>query len=356
MKKVDLLRHNILREGRFDGYLVFDPVNLTYFSGLSGSNALFIPENGTGVLFVYGVNYEMIKAGAADFKVEKVKSGEKLMEKIADQVQNFHLKHVAFDTLEVDSWQALSKSIGDKSKLTAEGSYVRNLRKIKDEEEIKLMRKAAKLTSAGMKVAYETLAPGWKEKDVAAEIEYAMRKKGSDGTSFETIVASGESSVYPHGGCSDRKIREGDLVVVDLGAKYNFYCSDITRTLVAGKPSGKQKRLYQIVKSAHGEAFDAIRPGAMGYDVDGKARKIIDEAGFGEYFVHGLGHGVGLEVHEPPTLSISSKDVLMEGNVVTDEPGIYIVGYGGIRVEDTVMVTKTSAEKLTDAPYSLNAQ
>lgn len=356
MKKVDLLRQNILREGRFDGYLVSDPVNLTYFTGLSGSNALFVPENGMGVLFVYGVNYEMIKAGAADFKVEKVKSGEKLMEKIAYQVQNFHLKHVAFDTLEVDSWHALSKSIGDKSKLTSEGSYVGNLRKIKDKEEIKLMRKAAKLTSIGMKVAYETLAPGWKEKDVAAEIEYAMRKKGSDGTSFETIVASGESSAYPHGGCSDRKIREGDLVVVDLGAKYNFYCSDITRTLVAGKPSEKQKSLYQIVKSAHGEAFDAMRFGAMGCDVDGKARKIIEEAGFGEYFVHGLGHGVGLEVHEPPTLSISSKDVLTEGNVVTNEPGIYLVGYGGIRIEDTVLITKTGAEKLTEAPYSLNAR
>ncbi len=356
LKKVDLLRQNIVREGKFDGYLVFDPVNLTYFTGLSGSNALFVPENGTGVLFVYGVNYEIVKAEGPDFKVEKVKSGEKLMEKIADQVQSFRAKHVAFDALEVDSWQVLSKSIGDKSRLTAESRYVRDLRKIKDEEEIKLMRKAAKLTSTGMKVAYETVAPGWIEKEVAAEIEYAMRKQGSDGTSFETIVASAKSSAYPHGGCSDRKIREGDLVVVDLGAKYNFYCSDMTRTLVAGKPSEKQERLYQIVKSAHGKAFDAMAPGARGCDLDDAARKIINDAGYGEYFVHGLGHGVGMEVHESPTLSISSQEILAAGNVVTDEPGIYLVGYGGIRVEDTVLVTETGAQILTKAPYTLDAR
>jgi Xaa-Pro aminopeptidase len=189
---------------------------------------------------------------------------------------------------------AASQSFGEKSKLTANGSFVRDLRKVKDEKEIKFMRRAAELASLGMKVAYETLEPGWKEKDVAAEIEYAMRKQGSDGTSFETSVASAASSAYPHGGCSDRKIREGDLVVVDLGAKYKFYCSDITRTLVAGKPSEKQMRLYQIVQEAYEKAFETIKPNVKGCDVDGAGRKTIEEAGYGEYFVHGHSHGVGL--------------------------------------------------------------
>ncbi len=125
---------------------------------------------------------------------------------------------------------------------------------------------------------------------------------------------------------------------------------------MAGKPSEKQKKLYQIVQKAYEKAYEAIKPGAKGCEVDSAGRKTIEEAGYGEYFVHGLGHGVGLEVHEPPTLSISSKDILAAGNVVTDEPGIYLIGYGGIRVEDTVLVTKTGAEKLTEAPYTLRSR
>ena len=355
LNRVNMLRKKVFEEGKFDGYIVFDAVNLTYFTGLSGTSALLFQEDVDPVLFVYGVNYEMAKAEGKSLRVEKVKSGEKLMDRIANQAQAFGLKHLAFDTLDVESWQALAKSLGDESKLKAEGSFVRELRKVKDDKEIELIRKAAELASIGMKVACETLVPGWKEKDVAAEIEYAMRKQGSDGTSFETSVASAASSAYPHGGCSDRKIREGDLVVVDLGAKYKSYCSDITRTLVAGKISERQMKLFQIVQKAYEKAYDAIEPGAMGCEVDGAGRKIIEDAGYGEFFVHGLGHGVGLEIHEPPTLSMSSKDVLAAGNVVTDEPGIYLIGYGGIRVEDTILVTKTGAERLTEAPYTLSS-
>jgi Xaa-Pro dipeptidase len=218
------------------------------------------------------------------------------------------------------------------------------------------MRKAGELTSEGMKAAYEVLASGMKEYEVAAEIEYAMRQRGSYGTAFETSVASGPRSAFPHGGCSDREICQGDLVVVDAGATYKFYRSDMTRTLVAGKPSEKQKELYEIVKVAQEKAFEAIKPNVKARDVDAVARKIIEDAGYGEYFVHGLGHGVGLEVHEPPTLSSSSKEALTVGNVVTDEPGIYLVGYGGVRIEDTVLVQKNGAEKLTNGPYSLGAE
>jgi Xaa-Pro aminopeptidase len=207
-----------------------------------------------------------------------------------------------------------------------------------------------------MKAAYEILKPGMKEYEVAAEIEYAMRKRGSYGTAFETAVSSGPRSAFPHGGCSDRELREGDLVVVDFGATYKFYRSDMTRTLMAGQPLEKQKKLYEIVKAAQEKAFEAIKPNVKAKDVDAVARKIIEDAGYGEYFVHGLGHGVGLEVHEPPTLSSSSKEALTVGNVVTDEPGIYLVGYGGVRVEDTVLVQKNGAEKLTNGPYSLGAE
>ena len=205
-----------------------------------------------------------------------------------------------------------------------------------------------------MKVAFETIKPGVKERQVAAEIEYAMRKKGSDGTAFDTIIASGAASAFPHGSCSDRTIREGDFVVVDLGATSNFYRSDMTRTFTAGKPSEKQSKIYETVKLAHQKAFEAIKPSIPAKDADAAARQIIEAAGYGEFFVHNLGHGVGLEIHEAPTLSPDSQDTLAVGNVITDEPGIYLPGYGGVRIEDTVLVTTVGAEKLTVGPYSLD--
>lgn len=356
MNRIDALRKKVFEETKFDGFVVFNDANLTYFTGFSGASALLIPKSGRSTVFVYGVNYEMAKAEGAEFRVELVKRGEDLMAKIAKQADAFKVEKLAVDVLGIEGWRALAKSLGGEKRLEVGSSFVRELRKVKSEEEIELMRRAADLTSEGMRVAYEILRPGVKEYEVAAEVEYAMRKQGSDGTAFETIVASGPYSAFPHGGCSDKEIRKGELVVVDLGATYRLYRSDMTRTLVAGKPSEKQKRLYQIVKKAQEKAFDAIKPNAKAKDVDTAARKIIDDAGYGQYFVHNLGHGVGLEVHEPPTLGPDSTDTLAVGNVVTDEPGIYLVGYGGIRIEDTVLVNKSGAEKLTKGPYTLGTK
>jgi Xaa-Pro dipeptidase len=356
LKRTSALKQAAFRKGGFDGFLIFNATNLTYFTGFSGASALLIPENGENVVYVYGVNYAHAKAELTGVTVELVKRGENLMDKIAKQSRAFKIEKLAVDALNIESWRALAKLLGGEKVLTADPRFVRELRKVKDAEEIELMRKAAELTSEGMRVAREVVAAGVKEYEVAAEIEYAMRKQGSYGTAFETIVASGSCSAFPHGGCSDREIRKGDLVVVDVGATYKFYRSDMTRTLVAGKPSEKQKKLYQIVKTAQEKAFEAVKPNVKAKDVDAVARKVIADAGYGEYFVHSLGHGVGLEVHEPPTLSPESKEVLAVGNVVTVEPGIYLIGYGGIRIEDTVLVQRNGAEKLTNGPYALGEE
>jgi Xaa-Pro aminopeptidase len=353
LNRIDALKQAAFKDSSLDGFLVFNGANLIYFTGFSGASALLIPKNGESTVYVYGVNYEHAKAEGNGFTVELVKRDENLMVKIAKQAEGFEIRKLAVDALNIESWRVLAKSIGGEKRLKADSSFIQELRKVKDEEEIGSMRKAAELTSEGMGVAYEAVAPGLKEYEVAAEIEYAMRKRGSYGTAFETIVASGPCSAFPHGGCSDREIREGDLVIVDLGATYKFYRSDMTRTLVAGKPSEKQKKLYQIVKTAQEKAFEIMKPNVKAKDVDAVARKIIEDAGYGEYFVHGLGHGVGLEVHEAPTLSPDSTETLMVGNVVTDEPGIYLVGYGGVRIEDTMLVQKNGAEKLTVGPYTL---
>jgi Xaa-Pro aminopeptidase len=356
VNRVDALRKAAFSAGKFDGYAVFNGVNLVYLAGFQGASALLVPRDSEAVLYVYGVNYEMAKAESAGLRVELVKRGENLMEKIAKQSIAFGVKQLAVDSLGIISWQALAKALGREKKLAVDNGIVQELRKVKDEKEIKLLRKAAELTSLGMKVAYETVKAGLKEYEAAAEIEYAMRKHGSGGTAFETIVASGTCSAFPHGGCSDKVIRNGDLVVVDIGAAYKSYCSDMTRTLTAGKASEKQKRLYEIVKQAQDRAFEALKPGAKAKDVDAAARQAIADAGYGEYFVHGLGHGVGLEVHEPPTLSPDSADTLAAGNVVTVEPGVYLVGYGGVRIEDTVLVGRDGAEKLTNGPYALGKE
>ncbi len=353
MQRLPALKKVAFEQEGFDGYLIFNPSNLFYFTGTQGASALLIPRNGESTIYVYRVNFEQTRATAKDFNVDLVKRGEDLMVKIARQTCEQSIKKLAVDTLGVEGWRNLSKQLRGKNKLAIKPSFVSELRVIKDDEEVELMRKAAELTSLGMNMAYECLRTGIEEVELAAEIEYAMRKRGSYGTAFDTAVSSGPASAFPHGGCTDRKIREGDLIVVDIGAVYKNYRSDMTRTLVLGKPSEKQQTIHGIVKQAYEKAFEAIKPGAKTKDVDTAGRQIIEKAGYGEFFVHGLGHGVGIDIHEPPTLNPSSKEKLQSGNVVTDEPGIYLVGYGGVRIEDSVLVTDEGAEKLTNGPYGL---
>ena len=355
LKRINILKQKAFEEKGFDGFLIANEANMLYFAGFPGTSCLLIPLDGENTLYVYNVNYEQAKAEGKDFRIELVKRSENLMARVASQIKEFGIKKLAFDTLTIENYRGLVKELKGKVKPKPQGKLVWEIRKVKDDEELKLMRKAGELTSKGMKVAYEIIQPGMREYEVAAEIEYVMRKGGSWGTAFDTIVASGARSAYPHGGCSERKIRKGDLVVVDIGASYRYYRSDMTRTLVAGKPSEKQKRLYKIVKTAQQNAIKAIKPRVKAKTIDAVARKLIEEAGYGEYFVHGLGHGIGLEVHEPPVLSQQSKDKLTVGNVVTVEPGIYIVGFGGIRIEDTVVVQRHGVEKFTNGLYTLEA-
>ena len=297
MNRIDALKRIAFEKSYSDGFVVFNWANLLYLTGVPGTAALLIPRDGENTIYVYGVNYEQAKADGRGFRVDLVKRGQNLMAKIAGDAKNCRIGGLAVDALGIEDWRALSKEMKGEARIKVKGSIVGELRKVKDAEEIALMRKAGELTSEGMKAAYEVLAPSMKEYEVAAEIEYAMRKRGSYGTAFETAVASGSRSAFPHGGCSDREVSEGDLVVVDVGATYKSYRSDMTRTLVAGKPTEKQKRLHEIVRAAQAKAFEAIKPKAKARDVDAAARRIIEAAGYGEYFVHGLGHGVGLEIH-----------------------------------------------------------
>ncbi len=347
MNRVKALKQEATKQGKPSNFLIFNPTNILYFANFSGANALLIPEEGENILYVSGVNYEQAKEETRDLTVELLNRGENLMEKIVRQISSHKF---SVDAISIESWRALAKAVGGEEKIELANSLIRDLRKIKDKKEIELIRKACKLADIGIKAAAETIHPGVKEKEVAAEIEYAMRMAGSDGVAFETIVASGYCCAYPHGTFLEKIIQEGDFVVVDLGAIYKNYRSDISRTFIAGNASDRQTRIYQTVKSAQQKAYESIKQGILASEVDSAARRVIEEAGFGKFFVHNLGHGVGLDIHEAPILSPDSKDILEKGNVVTIEPGIYVPGFGGVRIEDTMLITKSGAEKLTAAP------
>ena len=340
---------------KLDGYLVANEISILYFTGFLGGARLLTPKEGENILYVYGVNYEEAKETAKDCRVELVKRGEDPDLKLSDEIKGLKLRRVGFDTLEASTYLKLRKALKG-VRLKAQGKLVWELRQVKDETEIRCMRKAAEFTDEGMRVAYETIRAGLREYELAAEMEYAMRRLGSGGTAFDTIVASGVRSAFPHGGCTDRKIRKGDLVVIDVGATYQHYRADLTRTITIEKPSPKQAKIYEAVREAKERAFQSVRAGVRARDADAAARSLIEEGGYGEYFVHGLGHGVGLEIHEPPTLGPESKEILRTGNVITVEPGIYIINFGGVRIEDTVLVHKEKAERLTKAPYTLKVE
>ncbi len=348
--RVEKLRRSFGQD-KMDGYLVANEVNMQYFTGFLGGTRLLVPKKGACILYVPTVNYEAAKEYVRDIEIEPIRIGDDVNRKVASRVRRLGLRLIGFDSIDASVYLKLQGVMKD-ADIKPANKLLSSLRRVKDEEEQRRIREASKLTSLGMRRAFEAIKAGMKERELASEIEYAMRRNGSDGTAFDTIVVSGVRSAFPHGGCSDRQIADGDLVVIDIGAKYQGYCSDLTRTIVVGEASSKQEDLYNIVLSAQNEGMRQIKSGVKACIVDAMARDLIDKRGYGDYFVHSLGHGVGLEVHELPTLSLKSEDRLEVGNVVTVEPGMYIPGFGGIRIEDTVLVKEDGYERLTEATYT----
>ncbi len=337
---------NILAQKEVDAFLATNEKNMYYFTGYSLGFRLLIPIDGECILLVPSVNYEAAKKEVRNARIEPIKMGEKADAKLVNEILRHGIKSLGFDEMKVTEYLKIKDRLKD-LELKPLKDTLWALRKVKDESELTLIRRAAEITSRGMKKAFEIVKPGLREREVTAEIEYEMRKLGSGGVAFDTIVCSGPESAFPHGGLGEREIREGDFVVIDVGARYRGYCADMTRTLIIGASSEKQFHIYETVKEAQRLAISRIKAGVKAREVDEAARKYIAKRGYGEYFVHNLGHGVGLDIHEPPTLGPSSDENLSSGNVVTVEPGIYIPGFGGVRIEDTVLVLEDKAVKLT---------
>lgn len=254
--------------------------------------------------------------------------------------------------LSVSSLETLKKFF-PRTKFVPTQSLVEKIAAVKDKSEIESIKKAVSITDRVFARILEILKPGVSEQDVAAEINYYHKKFGAEADAFEPIVASGARGALPHARASAKKIRNGELVTLDFGCRYNGYHSDLTRTVAVGKPSSKARKIYQVVWDAQQRALDAVTSAMKARALDAVARSYIKKKGFGKYFMHSLGHGLGLEVHEAPRISALSKDILCDGNVITIEPGIYIPDFGGVRIEDDVLVRNGSSEVLNKSPKEL---
>jgi len=266
-------------------------------------------------------------------------------------------KRVGFEPagVTVAAYQAMKKAIesfpaSERPKLLAAPSLVEELRAIKEPQELEALQRAVDLGDETFLHVARRLEPGWTEEQVAWEIERRAREQGAEAMSFNTIVASGEWGAMPHATPRDRPIEEGEPIVIDMGVRYKGYCSDLTRTIVLGKPDDRFKQIYDIVLAAQLTAEELVQTGMTGEEAHKLAHNVISEAGYGDYFGHGLGHGVGLLIHEAPRLALTSRDGLKEGMVVTIEPGIYIPGWGGVRIEDMVVLEDGKARVMTRAP------
>ena len=250
-------------------------------------------------------------------------------------------------------WASLKTAAGARVRWKSAAGLVEALREVKDPQELSIMREAAKLGSDVMAEVISLVRPGVSELDLAAEIDYRMRRKGADGASFESIVASGARSALPHARPTAKALQKSELVVLDLGAILRHYCSDLTRTVYLGHAPGEVRRWYRAVEHAQEMALEALHAGVASGVVDRAARDTLDRSKLGQYFVHSTGHGLGIEVHETPRLGRGQKHKIPAGSVVTLEPGVYVQGVGGIRIEDDVAVLASGVEVLTSAPRGL---
>jgi len=349
--RMEKLRKKMAEKG-FDAALITKRENYMYLSGFTGTSAFLIITQHDAVL-VTDFRYDEQATRQAPY-YEVVKYQGSLTATLEKQIKSKNIQVLGFEesAISYERYVAFKEQLGVKEFVPLKG-IIENLRVKKDKNEIDTIQKAVKIADNAFKHILGYIKPGVTEVEIAAEIEYFMKKQGATGVSFETIVASGKRSSMPHGVASDKKLEMGDAITIDYGALYNGYCSDITRTVFLGKPDEELKRIYNIVLDAQLRSIEGACKGVAGLQVDMIAREAISAAGYGQNFGHGLGHGVGLEIHEEPRLSPSGSVVLDNGMVVTVEPGIYIAGLGGVRIEDIIVISDDKPINLTGASKEL---
>ncbi len=341
-----------LAENEIDGIFISQAENRYYLSGFHGTAGyLFITEN--AAILATDFRYtEQAVSQAPDFEILRIGAG--LGDWFSGMVSEHRVKRLGFESSDVSYqfFNLLKASLEKKNldtTLVPVCGVVEKLRTIKEKEEIEFTGKAAAIGDRALEAVERLITPGMTEAAIAWELEKRLREDGSGPLPFEIIVASGPAAALPHHLPSDRTVGEGETIVIDMGARYNGYSSDLTRTVCAGEPDDYYKKIYGTVLDAQTAALAIIKGGITGHDADAAARTVIQNAGYGEDFGHGLGHGVGLVVHEAPRLSPGSEDVLKDGMIFSVEPGIYLSGWGGVRIEDLVVIENGSMRVLSHA-------
>lgn len=335
MKRVKNVQKK-LNDYKIDALLVTNMYNVRYLANFTGTTGLAVITK-EKAYFVTDFRYtEQAAEQAEGFEI--VKNEGPIYEEVAKIIENDQIKTIGFE--EEDITFATYKKIEKlfPSELKAISGLVEKLREVKSEAEIEIIQKAVDIAEKAYDYILGFVKPGMTEIEVANELDFYMRKHGATGVSFDTIVASGLRSAMPHGVASEKVIEEGDMVTIDFGCYYEGYASDMTRTFAVGDPGEELKNIYEIVKQANLKVTAAAKAGMTGAELDAVARDYISEHGYGEAFGHTTGHGLGLEVHEGPAISFRNENKLEENNVITNEPGIYIPGLGGVRIEDDLVI------------------
>ncbi|MDQ3533297.1 MAG: aminopeptidase P family protein [Actinomycetota bacterium] len=332
--------------------LITDLDNVAYLTGFTGTNGQVLITQAGAVFYTdprYGARSRALVRDA-----EIVMYEARLTDVLRDRLSQGKIERLGFEAASVTVAQR--NDFGDRlapAELVTTSGVVEALRRTKEPEEVRLLKEAVRIGDEAFAWVQDRIVPGATEQEVALGLEVHMREAGADAVSFEPIVGSGPLSAHIHHTPSDRSFGKGDLILMDYGCRLQGYCSDLTRTVVLGGASDEQRAVYDTVLAAQAAGIGAVKADARGADVDAAARRVIEDAGHGDAFEHGLGHGVGLEIHEAPRLSRTSEDTLTKGDVVTVEPGIYLEDFGGIRIEDCVLVTAEGCEVLGRAPRDL---
>jgi Xaa-Pro aminopeptidase len=342
-----------LADSGLDALLVTHLPNIRYLTGFTGSAAVLVATRKGMLFFTDGRYREQANQQVRGARVSVPKGATLAAAAEALGKGIGALIGIEADHMSVAARAELKKLLPPGKKLRDTSGIVEQQRMVKDADEIALIREAVALGSELLSTALEAISPGVKETDVAAEIEYEARRKGAEGMSFETIVAAGPRSALPHGVASREPIPAKGFVVLDFGVILHGYCSDMTRTVHVGKVGREERRIYQAVLESQLAAIEAAMPGAELGQVDAAARSALRKAKLDKYFTHSTGHGVGLEIHETPRVARGQRDILTAGTVITIEPGVYIPGRGGVRIEDMVVVTERGCEVLTTATKEL---
>lgn len=351
MLRVEKLRAQ-MKKDQLDGFLVTSPYNLRYLTNFTGTTGLAVITLDKA-FFVTDFRYtEQAVAQAQGFEI--VKNVGPIFDEVAKICQQEEINALAFEESHVSFAEySVLEEIIEETPLVPVSGMIENLREVKDDTEIAIIEKACAIADQGYEHVLKMIKPGMTEIEVANQLDFFMRSLGATSVSFDTIVASGLRSAMPHGVASDKVIEQGDLITLDFGCYYDGYVSDMTRTFAIGDPGSQLKEIYQIVLEAQLKVLEAAKPGLTGIQLDAVARDHITAAGYGEAFGHSTGHGIGLEIHEGPNVSFRADKQFVVGNVITDEPGIYLPGIGGVRIEDDLLITPEGNRVLTSATKEL---